>query len=198
METREERRLLCCAKRRRSPLADKRTRWGPAPTGMEWVTPAEKAAGQLSAEKLARVVDKYERDGLCVLAGVIDTDVLDALAHRYDFDAAHRYANGDQFKGNQRGPALNPEYDGNLHLQLNLPRCHPYVHPEIVANPIIEQVAQAVLHGLVYIRYVNGNTACPGATVQGLHVDTQGDWGQKLAVNFSVEDITPENGASEH
>ena len=41
-------------------------------------------------------------------------------------------------------------------------------------------------------------TACPGATVQGLHVDTQGDWGQKLAVNFSVEDITPENGASEH
>ena len=61
METREERRLLCCAKRRRSPLADKRTRWGPAPTGMEWVTPAEKAAGQLSAEKLARVVDKYER-----------------------------------------------------------------------------------------------------------------------------------------
>lgn len=50
--------------------------------------------------------------------------------------------------------------DGNLHLQLNLPRCHPYVHPEIVANPIIEQVAGAVLHGLVYIRYINGNTAC--------------------------------------
>jgi ectoine hydroxylase-related dioxygenase (phytanoyl-CoA dioxygenase family) len=87
--------------------------------------------------------------------------------------------------------------DGNLHLQLNLPRCHPYVHPEIVANPIIEQVAGAVLHGLVYIRYVNGNTACPGATVQGLHVDTQGDWGMKLAVNFSVDDITPENGATE-
>ena len=86
--------------------------------------------------------------------------------------------------------------DGNLHLQLNLPRCHPYVHPEIVANPIIEQVAGAVLHGLVYIRYVNGNTACPGATVQGLHVDTQGDWGMKLAVNFSVDDITPENGAT--
>lgn len=120
-----------------------------------------------------------------------------SLTHRYDFDAAHRYVTGDPFKQNQKGPALNPEYDGNLHLQLNLPRCHPYVHPEIVANPIIEQIAGAVLHGLCFIRYVNGNTACPGATVQGLHVDTQGDWGHKLAVNFSVDDITAANGATE-
>ena len=39
--------------------------------------------------------------------------------------------------------------------------------------------------------------AAAGATYQGLHVDTQGDWGMKLAVNFSVDDITPENGATE-
>ena len=28
-------------------------------------------------------------------------------------------------------------------------------------------------------------------------MDTQGDWGMKLAVNFSVDDITKENGATE-
>jgi len=62
--------------------------------------------------------------------------------------------------------------DGNLHLQLNLPRCHPYVQPEIVSNPIIEQVAGAVLHGLVYIRYINGNTACRTTTGLRLRSNT--------------------------
>jgi hypothetical protein len=163
----------------------------------EYVSAAEVAAGLLQPEKLARVVSAYEADGLCVLCNVIPPTVLDELCHRYDFDAAHRYVSGDPFKGGQKGPALNPDYNGNLHLQLNLPRCHPYVRPEIVANPIIEQVAAAVLHGPVFIRYINGNTACPGATYQGLHVDTQGDAGMKLAVNFGVEDITPHNGATE-
>jgi hypothetical protein len=51
-----------------------------------------------------------------------------------------------------------------------------------------------VLSGPVFIRYINGNSALPGATVQGLHVDTQGEAGNKLAVNFGVEDITPHNG----
>lgn len=35
--------------------------------------------------------------------------LLCSLVHRYDFDAAHRYVNGDQFKQNQKGPALNPD-----------------------------------------------------------------------------------------
>ncbi len=69
------------------------------------------------------------------------------------------------------GTIVGPD-DGNLHLQLNLPRCHPYVQPEIVANPIIEQVAGAVLHGLVYIRYINGNTACRTTSGPRFPLDT--------------------------
>ena len=170
---------------------------GPSSTHMEAVSVEEHARGALDADKLGRIVETYHRDGLCVLANVLPHAMLDALAHRYDFDCAHRYVHGDPFKGNQKGPALDPAYDGNLHLQLNLPRCHPYVQPEIVANPIIEQIAVAVLRGPVFIRYFNGNSALPGATVQALHVDTQGAPGMKLAVNFGVEDITPENAATE-
>jgi hypothetical protein len=161
------------------------------------VSAAERAAGALSAAKLEWVASTYEREGLCVLEDLLPHAMLDELAHRYDYDCAHRYVGGDQFKGGQKGPALNPAYDGNLHLQLNLPRCHPYVRPEIVSNPIIEQVAVAVLGGACYIRYINGNSALPGSTVQHLHVDTQGRPGNKLAVNFGIDSISARNGATE-
>ena len=87
----------------------------------EYVSAAEVAAGLLQPEKLARVVSAYEADGLCVLCNVIPPTVLDELSHRYDFDAAHRYVSGDPFKGGQKGPALNPDYNGNLHLQVVIP-----------------------------------------------------------------------------
>eukprot|EP01051_Picozoa_sp_SAG22_P024593 SAG22_NODE_6888_length_798_cov_1.925608_1_plen_134_part_00 len=130
---------------------------------MEAATVAELAAGALAGPKLARIVETYRRDGICVVCDLLPHAMLDELAGRYDFDAAHRYVDGDPFKNFQKGPALNPDYDGNLHLQLNLPRSHPFVRPEIMSNPIIEQIAVAVLSGPVYIRYINGNTACPGS-----------------------------------
>eukprot|EP01045_Picozoa_sp_COSAG04_P026326 COSAG04_NODE_3634_length_2656_cov_1.231521_7_plen_41_part_01 len=37
-----------------------------------------------------------------------------------------------------------------------------YVFPEVMSNPIIEQFASAAL-GPCYIRFYNGNTACPGS-----------------------------------
>eukprot|EP01050_Picozoa_sp_SAG11_P045071 SAG11_NODE_22259_length_409_cov_0.906452_2_plen_91_part_01 len=33
---------------------------------------------------------------------------------------------------------------GYGHMQLGLPRCAPWVHPDIVANPILEQLVAAV------------------------------------------------------
>ena len=46
------------------------------------------------------------------------------------------------------------------------------------------------------IRYINGNTSCPGNTPQGLHVDSLGTKHTKLAVNFGTEDICAENGST--
>lgn len=64
--------------------------------------------------------------------------------------------------------------------------CVVPTHSLIVRAPgrPVPQIAVAVLDGPCYIRYINGNTACPGSTYQGLHVDTQGGPGMKLAVNF--------------
>ena len=79
----------------------------------ECVSEAEAAAGRLGAAKLARLVAGWKRDGLAVLANVIeDGPALDAIRERLDFDAAHRYANGDIFKGTGPAPpkATDPEY----------------------------------------------------------------------------------------
>ena len=173
----------------------------------ECVSSAEAARGQLDSDKLQRLVIGWKRDGLAILANVIPHAALDAIRDRLDFDAAHRYVNGDIFKGNPPPKATSPEYaeqlqqgavDGlNLHLQLAPPRQAPFYPREIYANPIIEQLAVALLGGDCYIRYINGNTACPGSTVQALHVDSAGTAGTKLAVNFGTDDITVENGSTE-
>ena len=43
---------------------------------MERVSAAELAEGSLAPEKLARIVDTYRRDGVCVVCDVIDAAML--------------------------------------------------------------------------------------------------------------------------
>ena len=55
-------------------------------------------------------------------------------------------------------------------LQLGLQRTHPFITPEVIRNPLIEQVAEAVLGPRAFLGFVNGNTNCPGSGTQ------DGDW----------------------
>ena len=59
-------------------------------------------------------------------------------------------------------------------LQLGLQRTHPFITPEVIRNPLIEQVAEAVLGPRAFLGFVNGNTNCPGSGTQAVHMD--GDW----------------------
>lgn len=52
---------------------------------------------------------------------------------------------------------------GHGHLQLGAPRNDPFVLPQIVANPIIEQVVVAILRSPARLGFYNGNCAMPGS-----------------------------------
>jgi hypothetical protein len=189
----------------------------------------EDARGALLDEgTLARLDATFRSDGIAVLQNVIPHAVLDTIAARLDFDAAHQYfdaarvavaegaaAGGDGLK-EDGAPAASFSGDVarlGLHLELGLPRTPELVFPEIVCNPIIEQ-AVARLLGPAFIRYYNGNTACPASGTQPLHMDGGGwsvasadeaaaaglEWPHeplKLSVNFGVDDMRPENGSTE-
>ena len=142
-----------------------------------------------------------------VVEDAIPERVLDHLAYRLDFDAAHQVASEQKYQ--ERGVF------GHGHLQLGVPRCAPWVHGEVVANPILEQLAAAVL-GPCFLGFYNGNTNTPqsGAAFdnhsQPMHAD--GDWVWKneaeaaaagvpwpppatgVVMNFGVDDITDLDG----
>ena len=166
------------------------------------VSSEEWAAGLLGEGKVTAVVKAVAERGLCVVENIIPDEVLDHLAARLDYDAAHQVASKHKFE--ERGVF------GHGHLQLGLPRCAPWVKPEIVANPILEQLAVAIL-GPCFLGFYNGNTNTPDSThPQPMHSD--GDWVWKTAeeaasagrpwpfrptgiiCNFGVDDITEADG----
>ena len=127
------------------------------------VTPDEWARGALEPAKLAAALEQLHRTGFTTIENCIPHERLDELVGRLDYDAAHQVASEE--KWTERGPF------GGGHLQLGLPRCAPFVAPEIVANPILEQLAAAYL-GHCYLGFYNGNTNTPGSHFsQPLHLD---------------------------
>ena len=181
----------------------------------EYVTAAETAAGALDPPKLERLRRAFEADGVVVLCDVIPHPVLDHIATQLDFAAAHYVATD---KGHERGAQGGFPRDGSrpgLQICSGIARQAPWVCPELVANPIIEQVAQAVL-GLdseIFIRYFNCNSSCPGSGAQMIHQDAGHAWqteeaaaaagevfphrATRIFVNFGVDAMTPENGSTQ-
>jgi hypothetical protein len=137
-----------------------------------------------------------------VVEDLIPGPVLDHLAVRLDFDAAHQVTSEQKYA--ERGVF------GHGHLQMGLPRCAPWVAEEVVANPIMEQCAAAIL-GPCFLGFYNGNTNTPQSDqAQPMHAD--GDWVWKteaeaaaagrswpppatgVVMNFGVDDITEADG----
>jgi hypothetical protein len=101
-----------------------------------------------------------------VLDALIPLDALAMLAPRMDSDAA-AIASTKEFSwqfGERDG-------FGGGHLQLGPPRCAPWVREEFVANPIIEQIASAILGPAPFLSWYNGNFNSPGSAPQIIHPD---------------------------
>ena len=102
---------------------------------------------------------------------------------------------------------------GGGHLQLGPPRQGCWVREEFVCNPIIEQVAAAILGPEPFLSWYNGNCNVPGSGQQVLHPDhewafaTAADaaaeghpWPHRattINVNFGTADVDSSNGGTE-
>jgi hypothetical protein len=164
-----------------------------APT-VETVSPAERAVGVLGSEKLQRLLASWRHRGVAVLDEAVPRELLRPWRSRLDYDAAHQLAAAARTAG-AAGIAAGER--GEIgHLQLGLPRTAEYIHPSFICNPLVEQFAVAAL-GDCFLRFVNGNTACPRSRPQQLHVDAQGGPLLKLGVYFPLSDVSSTNGATE-
>ena len=117
------------------------------------VSEREWADGVLDDAKLAELIRTFRECGFATIGNVVPAHALDALQRRMDYDAAHQAA---ALKWQERGPSSG----AGGHLQMGVPRMAPFVAKEIVANPIIEQLAVALLGEPeeTFLAFFNGNT----------------------------------------
>ena len=159
------------------------------------VQPEELAAGELTEAHVKQAVEAIRVDGYVVLADVIAHEHLDILRERMDADA-QVLINAEKWGGAGRLVG---------HLQQGPPPFAPYIFRDIVANPWIVQVTQALLGPGLYNNFYNGNTNCPGSTTQPLHRDGNHLWPEQevahptaeVVVNISPQDTMEENGSVE-
>ena len=168
-------------------------------------TPEDHAAGTLPAEILRELREAIGTDGFAVVGNLVSEETRDLLLPSILEDADTVRAGGE----------LTPheQHTGVGHLQLGLRRYAPYVCADLVANPLIESVVEAVLGDGAWLGFYNGNVNCPGSTYQPLHFDRPFSWktreeaenhGQSwpppattLSCSVALADITIETGATE-
>lgn len=155
----------------------------------------EHSSAALSSVHLDQAVAAIRDDGYVVLEDVIAPDHLDQLRERMDQDA-QQMIDARQWGGAGGVPG---------HLQQGPPPFAPFVFSDIVANPFVIQVSQALLGDSFFNCLYNGNTNCPGSGTQPLHRDTDHLWpdlpvahpAARLVVNISPHDVSEENGGVE-
>jgi len=100
------------------------------------ITSTEIDRRQLTAEHLAQAVESVRQNGFVILGQVIPTPPLDLLFERMLTDLNTLLNASDQVLPVQFVPG---------HLQQDAPPLAPYVFAELVANPWVIQVTQALL-----------------------------------------------------
>ena len=155
----------------------------------------ERSAEALSPAHLDQAAAAIREEGFVVLEDIVAHDHLDQLRERMDQDsrrliAAERWGGAGGLPG---------------HLQQGPPPFAPYVHRDIVANPFVIQVSQALLGDGFFNGFYSGNSNCPGSGTQPLHRDADHLWPglaqahppAQVVVNVSPHDVSEENGSVE-
>ena len=156
-------------------------------------TPAEKAAGALTPDSLEKARRAVEEDGMVVLEAVVDPAHLDALKERMLADLVTLLARPDAPFNFTKG-----------NVQQDPPPFAPYLFRDVLLNPLIGGVSEAVLGQGFSNAFYSGNTALPHGERQPVHADMGHLWPGKpptpayaLVVNVPVVDVGPENGSTE-
>jgi Phytanoyl-CoA dioxygenase (PhyH) len=139
---------------------------------------------------LDRLAADLERDGICVLPGLIPADKVERWRQAFDrlYDERSRIDGGLA----PRGEARN---------YLTLPWVEPFADPDVFADPAILGVLDRVFAQEYVMVQLGADVAEPGAENQEVHRDYRPLFDDAfvtplyaLAVNFPLVEVTRENG----
>jgi hypothetical protein len=169
------------------------------------ISTEERGRGAILPDKLTQITTAIGSEGYAVVDGLISLETCDLLMASVLEDAASVKALGK--------PTPHEKATGQGHLQLGLRRFAPYVRPDLITNPLIENVVNAVLGSDAWLGFYSGNVNVPGSGHQPLHFDRPFSWKTKeeaekdgqswppptttLSCSVALCSITEENGATE-
>jgi ectoine hydroxylase-related dioxygenase (phytanoyl-CoA dioxygenase family) len=146
-----------------------------------------------SATDLDRFAEDLNRDGICVIRGLFDRQLIQAWADAFDALFQER---------RQRLGGLAPR--GQSRFYTTLPWVEPFANPEVFANPTILGVLNRVFYQEYRLVQLAADVPIEGAEYQEIHRDFRPLFSDQivtplyaLAVNFPLVEVTAENGPFE-
>jgi ectoine hydroxylase-related dioxygenase (phytanoyl-CoA dioxygenase family) len=153
------------------------------------------AAGRanFTSADLDRQTEDLNRDGICVLRGVFDRQLVEEWAEAFD----------SLFQDRQNRPGgLAPREKERYYL--TLPWARPFDNPEVYANPAILGVLDRIFPQEYVMVQMGADVPVQGSDYQEIHRDYRPLFTDQvvtplyaLAVNFPLVDVTEENGPFE-
>ena len=139
--------------------------------------------GSLAADKLDKIQESFKTIGFAVVAGLVPSEICEQLMAAFLEDV--------ELVREKAGLTPHEKHTAKGHLQLGPRRCAPYVHKEMVANPIIESVIAKLLGPEAWLGFFNGNVNCPGSGYQPLHFDRPYAWMTEQAAKAAGQSWPP-------
>lgn len=146
-----------------------------------------------SAADLDRFAEDLNRDGICVIRGLFDRQLIQAWAVAFDALFHERQ---------QRPGGLAPR--GQSRFYTTLPWVAPFANPDVFANPTILGVLDRVFYQEYRVVQLAADVPTQGAEYQEIHRDFRPLFSDQivtplyaLAVNFPLVEVTADNGPFE-
>lgn len=142
---------------------------------------------------LDRFAQDLNRDGICVIRGLFDQNLIEEWANAFTALFQERQ---------QRLGGLAPR--GPARCYTTLPWVPPFANPAVFANPIILGVLNRVFFQEYKLVQLAADIPMQGSDYQEIHRDFRPLFSDQivtplyaLAVNFPLVEVTPENGPFE-
>lgn len=145
---------------------------------------------QFTENDLDQFAAEVNRDGICIIRGLFDRQLITEWAEAFE----------QLFRQRQAQPGgLAPREQARYYL--TLPWVSPFANAEVFANPVILGVIERIFGQPYKMVQLGADTPFPGSDYQDLHRDFCPLFSDHfltplyaLAVNFPLVEVTEENG----
>lgn len=140
-----------------------------------------------------RFAEDLNRDGICIIRGLFDQNLIEEWKAAFDALFQERQ---------QRPGGLAPR--GQARYYTTLPWISPFTNPDVFANPVILAVLDRVFFQEYKLVQLAADIPMQGSEYQDIHRDFRPLFSDRivtplyaLAVNFSLVEVTSDNGPFE-